>query len=272
MDGAELEQLSEGLAANGLLAQYDYLYTGYIGSVSFLEKVLSLHDALLLANPLIKFVCDPVIGDEGKFYVPEAMVETFVSKVLSRSYMITPNQFEAELLSGIKIRSQADVVAAAQRLLSMGPEIVVITSTELEEHPGLLCCFVLERAKSTGLVMTRVTVPKLDGHYTGTGDVAAALLLAWTHRLGPGQGGQALARVQATMQALLGITSQQQSAKRAKEERLFREAHGPELPFAPSSADEACWAELCIVQGRGAVVTPPPLDSNPLFSLESWVL
>jgi hypothetical protein len=33
-------------------------------------------------------------------------------------------------------------------------------------------------------------VSKLAGHFTGTGDCAAALLLAWTHRLGPGAAGR----------------------------------------------------------------------------------
>lgn len=50
--------------------------------------------------------------------------------------MITPNQFEAELLSGMSIRSEASAVAAAASLMKLGPDIVVITSAELEAEPG----------------------------------------------------------------------------------------------------------------------------------------
>jgi pyridoxal/pyridoxine/pyridoxamine kinase len=33
---------------------------------------------------LVRYICDPVLGDEGKFYVPEDMVEIFRVKVIPR--------------------------------------------------------------------------------------------------------------------------------------------------------------------------------------------
>ncbi len=48
-----------------------------------------------------RYICDPVLGDDGKLYVPKELINVFVTKVIPRSYMITPNQFEAELLTGI---------------------------------------------------------------------------------------------------------------------------------------------------------------------------
>lgn len=47
-------------------------------------------------NPNLKYICDPVLGDNGKFYVPEDLVEPFKTLILPKAYMITPNQFEAE--------------------------------------------------------------------------------------------------------------------------------------------------------------------------------
>ena len=44
-----------------------------------------------------------ILGDNGKYYVPPIMVSIFRTKLVPRAYMITPNQFEAELLTGIYI-------------------------------------------------------------------------------------------------------------------------------------------------------------------------
>jgi pyridoxal kinase len=70
-------------------------------------------------------VCDPVMGDNGKLYVPMDMVAAFREKVVPLAWMVTPNQFEAELLTDRKILTQADAIQACQDLHKMGPSIVV---------------------------------------------------------------------------------------------------------------------------------------------------
>nr|CAD1829432.1 unnamed protein product [Ananas comosus var. bracteatus] len=42
-------------------------------------------------------VCDPVMGDEGKLYVPQELVSVHREKVVPVASMLTPNQFEAEI-------------------------------------------------------------------------------------------------------------------------------------------------------------------------------
>jgi hypothetical protein len=46
----------------------------------------------------------------------------------------------------------------------------------------------------------------LPGDFTGTGDCAAALLLAWTHKLGPGQGKFALENCMKSIQGMIMLT------------------------------------------------------------------
>ncbi|KAL3346246.1 hypothetical protein AABB24_024935 [Solanum stoloniferum] len=99
LNGEQLWELIEGLEANGLL-YYTHLLTGYIGSVSFLNTVLKVVDKLRSVNPKLKFVCDPVMGDEGKLYVPPELVMVYREKVVPVASMLTPNQFEAEQLTG----------------------------------------------------------------------------------------------------------------------------------------------------------------------------
>ena len=48
--------------------------TGYIGSASFLEAVVSVIERVQAQSPNVKYVCDPVLGDNGKLYVPESLI------------------------------------------------------------------------------------------------------------------------------------------------------------------------------------------------------
>ena len=81
----------------------------------------------------MKYVCDPVLGDVqngvAKYYVPEELVDLFRTKIIPKSYLITPNQFEAEKLSQIEIKDEQSVMAALDYLHNLGPSIVIITST-----------------------------------------------------------------------------------------------------------------------------------------------
>ena len=63
--------------------------------------------------------------------------------------MVTPNQFEAETLSGIKITNQKTAIEAMDKLHALGPRIVVITSVELSENYNYLVLFASKRLSET---------------------------------------------------------------------------------------------------------------------------
>ena len=100
VNGEQLREIVQGLESNNLIGP-DYVLTGYIGSETFLKEVLYLLESARRANPKLKYICDPVLGDEGKFYVPQALVGLYIDSVIPKAYMITPNQFEAALLTGL---------------------------------------------------------------------------------------------------------------------------------------------------------------------------
>lgn len=79
------------------------MLTGYIGSASFLESIEQVIDKVKERSPNVRYICDPVLGDNGKFYVPEELTPLFKTKIIPKAYMITPNQFEAEQISGKQI-------------------------------------------------------------------------------------------------------------------------------------------------------------------------
>ncbi|XP_011300369.1 pyridoxal kinase [Fopius arisanus] len=169
-----LGQLTEGLAANDL-DHYSHLLTGYVGSASFLRKIGQLVPILRKKNPKLVYVCDPVLGDNGKTYVPDELIEIYKTEIVPLADIVTPNQFEFELLTDVKIGTFDDVERAIKKLHQIGPKIVAVTSIELNDR--LLS--VMSNAKD-GTIIT-MDIPKIPTNYTGSGDLFAALFLAHSH-------------------------------------------------------------------------------------------
>lgn len=70
-------------------------------------------------------VCDPVMGDDDRLYVSKDLVPAYREQIVSLATVLTPNQFEAELLTGIKINSKASAYSACQALHRRGVATVV---------------------------------------------------------------------------------------------------------------------------------------------------
>ncbi|CAL5326054.1 unnamed protein product [Camellia sinensis] len=179
LNGQQLWELIEGLEANDLLF-YTHLLTGYIGSVSFLNTVLEVISKLRSVNPKLTYVCDPVMGDEGKLYVPPELVAVYREKVVPVASMLTPNQFEAEQLTGLRIVSEQDGLEACNILHAAGPPKVVITSISIDGNLRLIGSHQKEKGQSPE--QFKIMIPKIPAYFTGTGDLMTALLLGWSNK------------------------------------------------------------------------------------------
>ncbi|XP_011809512.1 PREDICTED: pyridoxal kinase isoform X2 [Colobus angolensis palliatus] len=174
-------------------------HTGYAhwkGQVLNSDELQELYEGLKLNNvnkyDYVLTACDPVLGDkwdgEGSMYVPEDLLPVYKEKVVPVADIITPNEFEAELLSGRKIHSQEEALAVMDMLHAMGPDTVVITSSNLPSPQGSDYLIVLgsqrRRNPAGSVVMERIRmdIRKVDAVFVGTGDLFAAMLLAWTHK------------------------------------------------------------------------------------------
>ncbi|XP_057862357.2 pyridoxal kinase isoform X4 [Cryptomeria japonica] len=227
LNGEQLWTLIEGLEANDLLC-YTHLLTGYIGSVSFLDTILQVVQKLRSVNPDLIYVCDPVMGDEGKLYIPPELVSVYREKVVPVASMITPNHFEAEHLTGLRISCEADGLRACNALHAAGPSKVVITSLEMdgmllligshqktEGHPTEQFKIVMPKipAYFTGFLSGILMQEHLGGqaiditqkHFQGTGDLMTALLLGWSNKY-PQELWKAAELAVATVQAILHRT------------------------------------------------------------------
>ncbi|XP_013875546.1 pyridoxal kinase [Austrofundulus limnaeus] len=182
----ELKVLYEGIKLNKV-NRYDYILTGYSRDTSFLEMVVDIIKELKKANSSLVYVCDPVMGDQGAMYVPENLLPIYKNKVVPLAEILTPNQFEAELLTGRKICTEDDAIKVMDLLHDMGPETVVLTSTDLPSKHGdqFLVALGSQRIrKPDGTITCQkicMDIPKVDAAFVGTGDLFAAMLLAWTY-------------------------------------------------------------------------------------------
>lgn len=86
----------DGLDANGLL-KYDLIITGYTNSLALASEIATAVKRVITANPRAIYVLDPVLGDDGKFYVPAELKDYYKINLLPLAFAITPNHFEVEI-------------------------------------------------------------------------------------------------------------------------------------------------------------------------------
>ncbi|WEW58761.1 Putative pyridoxal kinase [Emydomyces testavorans] len=141
------------------------------------------------------------MGDQGHLYVNEDVVPAYKA-LISNADLILPNQFEAELLSGIQIMSLAniaDAITAIHRIYNV-PHIIVTSvqfpdtmsssssstlslaapdsSTATQDYPPNTLMVIGSTMRSDGSArLFKVDVPRLDCYFCGTGDMFAALMV-----------------------------------------------------------------------------------------------
>lgn len=170
----DISSLIAGLDDIGALAGLAGILTGYLGSLATGKAAL---DAVALArrsSPDALYACDPVLGDEGRVYVAEGILDLFRARALAMADVCTPNLFELGLLTGAAITSADGLRRAAAALRAAGPRIVVVTSANLDDTPAdafdVIAC--------EGARACRARLPRLSRGFSGAGDLFAAVFLA----------------------------------------------------------------------------------------------
>ncbi len=105
--------------------------TGALGSVEVAIVVAELAEHFEF--PL---VVDPVmISKHGTRLISPEAEAALRDKLVPEAYLVTPNIPEAELLCGMEIREEADMLRAAKRLVAKGCRAVLIKGGHLEGPP-----------------------------------------------------------------------------------------------------------------------------------------
>ncbi|KAF7283450.1 pyridoxal kinase [Rhynchophorus ferrugineus] len=175
----ELADLALGLKENDI-DTYSHLLTGYIGSPSFLKEICNLYKQLKDKNPDLIYVCDPVMGDNGKLYVPKELIPLYQNLIVPFATILTPNVFETEILTGIKVETHNDIWEAINVLHEKGCETVCVSSAEFSINNKKLWVFGSTRKDKP--IKLQIEIDKLPARFTGTGDLFSALLLCFMHQ------------------------------------------------------------------------------------------
>lgn len=101
--------------------------TGMLFSAEIIESIVAL-----LKNTEIPLIVDPVmIAKGGASLLEQEATTALKEKLLPLATVCTPNIPEAEILTGYTIQNEEDITLAAQDLLSLGLECVVIKGGHL---------------------------------------------------------------------------------------------------------------------------------------------
>ncbi|WP_341909244.1 bifunctional hydroxymethylpyrimidine kinase/phosphomethylpyrimidine kinase [Ferrovibrio terrae] len=146
----------------------DAIKTGMLHRADIIEAVV---DALDQYAPHVPLVVDPVmVAKGGASLLQPSAAEALRTRLIPRATLITPNLPEAEVLSGLKIAGEADMPAAAERLLQFGPQAVLLKGGHL---PGDLLVDLLRDARGS----QRFTDTRIDTTSThGTGCTLASAI------------------------------------------------------------------------------------------------
>ena len=198
----QVADIVAGIEALGLLPRCDALLTGYVGDAALGDVVLDTAAKVRLANPKAIWCCDPVLGDvDTGIYVKPGIDTFFRERAIPAADLITPNHFELEHLTGAKVASMDDALAAARSLLK-GPRLALITSLRRADAPDDR----IEMVAVSHDAAWRVTTPLIgfDIAPNGTGDMVAALFSA--HWIADGDAPAALGKAASSVFAVLEAT------------------------------------------------------------------
>lgn len=107
--------------------------TGMLSNLNIVETVGKYIKKMIDQSNLRGLVVDPVMRAKGGDpLLKEDAVKSLIKNIINISLIITPNIPEAELLSGIEIKSIEDMKKSATQIYKLGPKYVVIKGGHLQ--------------------------------------------------------------------------------------------------------------------------------------------
>jgi hydroxymethylpyrimidine/phosphomethylpyrimidine kinase len=149
----------------------DAVKTGMLASATIVAAVCD--ELADLAAPL---VVDPVaVSKHGDALLSDGTLEAVRDRLLPLATVVTPNLFEAELLTGMEISDEDGMLTAARLIGGMGPRWVLIKGGHLPGNPVDLLV--------SGNSQIRYPAERIDSVHThGTGCTLASAIASWLAR------------------------------------------------------------------------------------------
>jgi hydroxymethylpyrimidine/phosphomethylpyrimidine kinase len=162
---AQLEAVLSDYGADGVK-------TGFIGRADLITTIATKLKAYSVAH----LVVDPVlVNHKGQAMFPPEIAQAYCEYLFPLAQLITPNGREAEALTGLPVRTLAEMETAAAHLHSLGPQNVLIKR-------GLVGNEVVD-VLFDGTKFTHFHSPQIATQNThGSGDMLSAAVCAFLAR------------------------------------------------------------------------------------------
>jgi len=140
----------------------DAVKTGMLSSSAIVELVAEE----LKGRGMRQLVVDPVmIAKSGDSLLRQEAVEALRAKLVPLAAVVTPNIPEAEVLTGLKIQTDADMHRAARLITGMGARAVVVKGGHRPSPEGLAVDLYYDGARFQEFTAPRI--PSANTHGTG---------------------------------------------------------------------------------------------------------
>ncbi|MFM7470885.1 MAG: bifunctional hydroxymethylpyrimidine kinase/phosphomethylpyrimidine kinase [Nodosilinea sp.] len=114
---AQIEAVLDDIGANAVK-------TGMLLNQEIIQAVVDTLLAVPVSPPL---VVDPVmVSRTGAQLIDDGAIKTLTNRLLPLATLVTPNRYEAQLLTGLPLTTLADMEAAAQAIYQLGPRAVLV--------------------------------------------------------------------------------------------------------------------------------------------------
>lgn len=154
------------------------LKTGMLPNQTIIEAVATYLKTLQDVNPSLEIVVDPVmVSRAGAKLIEDEAIASLSQQLIPLATVLTPNRYEAEILSGQTIQTLEDMQSAAKEILDLGPQSVVVKGGGMK---GKLCGVdVVARRQKHGPILEILRTEKVETQDThGTGCTLSAAITA----------------------------------------------------------------------------------------------
>ena len=131
----------EAVDQNTLLGQLDTLFSDF--GINALKTGMLLNERIIndtaskLNTYKITKIIDPVmVTRTGSKLLEDSAINAYKKLLLPTADLVTPNIFEANLLSGLEIRNKEDIEKSARNIIGMGAKAVLIKGGGLKNMKG----------------------------------------------------------------------------------------------------------------------------------------
>jgi pyridoxine kinase len=173
-----MEGMLEGIAANGLFGLLDGVITDYFAAPEQVAVAADAIRAIKAERPEALVLVDPVMGDEGRLYVSEAVAGTIADQLVPLAGLLTPNLTELARLTGQPLATTAQEAVAAARLLPCPALVTSVPVPGRADQTGTLWVEPAEPASPPQRPALLFAHERVEGAPRGTGDLLAAALMA----------------------------------------------------------------------------------------------